>query len=119
MTWIRQNYKDTFTDQLGMQMDQYRGIWKVYRSFVNNYESMFNEWKALERQVQTLKNSVADNKISKEDFKTAYQTEGAEINELKLRSSAMYEKVTGVEPNYQRLAAIVDGIVGKDTADSE
>lgn len=102
---------DTSSIEFAMNLEKYKGIFKIYTRFIANYDVVFNKIRFNERQLSGLKNSLMDNKISGYDFKLALAKETEKVNISLADAEAVGHKIYQLEPDYQRLSAYFDPLV--------
>jgi hypothetical protein len=105
---LNQIKPDTSGLEFTMNLDKYKGIFKVYTRFIENYDVIFNKVRLNEKQLSTLKNSVIDEKISGSDFKLAMNKEKAAIEDNLINAQTFGGRISQLEPDYQRLSSYFD-----------
>ena len=91
-----------------MNLDKYKGIFTVYKRFIENYDDIFSRVRLNEKQLSSLKNSLVDEKISGFDFKLVMQKE-KELVESNLNNAETFAgRIAQLEPEYQRLSVYFD-----------
>lgn len=106
--YVMQNRKDTFTYELGVNLDRYKALMRIYQDNVDSYLHFNNELPALRKQVETLRNSLKRNEFSKEEFKKYYYQEAADIQALFEGSEKIKRSLYEMEPEYIRLSEYFD-----------
>lgn len=108
---MKRYYTDTVSSELGLQMQKYRSIMKVYKSFVSESDHMLQEQAELTKQVKNLRADVERGKLEKTDFRKYYDTEKADIETNLLLAGRTGKVVLELEPEYQRLSKYVGDIL--------
>jgi len=99
---------DTVGLEFTMNLEKYKGIYKVYKLFIENYDVIFNRVRLNEKQLSTLKNSIVDEKISGTDFKLAIFKEREAIESNLTNAQLFGGRINQMEPDYQRLSKYFD-----------
>lgn len=96
---------DTTGSDFQMNLEKYKGIYKVYTRFIANYDVIFNQIRQNEKQLSGLKNSLLNEKISAYDYKLALAKESEKVNTTYRDAEAFGHKVYQLEPDYQRISS--------------
>jgi len=107
MRYINQFYTDTMSQEFANALSKYKGIRKTYARFEKEYPAAYDEMKSLEQQAADLRESINKNELSKEEFKTYYRKEFADIEFNRNRSRILAENIHSLEPDYQRISRIM------------
>lgn len=108
MSLIERYYDHEMSEEFGNSMARYKGIYKQYNNFVKNYPTYSDELASLKHQAATLRESVQKKELTKDEFKQYYQKEKTDIQNNLAASQVLSENIHGLEPDYQRISALVD-----------
>jgi outer membrane murein-binding lipoprotein Lpp len=108
---IQNLYTDTLTLELTNQLERYKVIKKIYSKKLGKYGELSKELEELKTQTANLETDLKNRKFSKEQFKTHLRTERNDIDKLLLESEGLKKSFYELEPDYQRIAKIVDALL--------
>lgn len=106
--FILKNKKDTFTYDLGAQLDRYKALMKTYKQHIESYEHFIAELPQLEKQVKDLRRSLNRDEFTKDEFKKYYYIEENDVNALYEGSTKIKKALYELEPEYMRLSKYFD-----------
>lgn len=106
--FILKNKKDTFTYDLGAQLDRYKALMKTYKQHIESYEHFIDELPQLEKQVKDLRRSLNRDEFTKDEFKKYYYIEENDVNALYEGSTKIKKALYELEPEYMRLSKYFD-----------
>lgn len=106
--FVMQNRKDTFTYELGLNLDRYKALMRIYEDNIKAYDHYSSELPELKKQVETLRNSLNRNELEKEEFKKYYRQEKTDITALLEGSQKVRSSLYEMEPEYIRLSEFFD-----------
>lgn len=109
------NYKDTFSSELGSQLDKYKAIMKIYNNVIKEYNKWSTEYDALSEQITNLRYSVNKGELNREEFKSFFYKEEADILALRDGSAGIKKTLYELEPEYIRLSEYVDDLLANST----
>ena len=107
LRYMAKYYDKTYSESLGNNLTKYKGIKKNYAHFVKEYPKLFNEMKSLQKQAKDLRISVSNGTVSKEKFKSFYQTELSDTEANRKYAEKLSLSIHALEPEYQRISTIV------------
>lgn len=91
-----------------MNLDKYKGIYTVYRRFIENYDVIFSRVRLNEKQLSSLKNSLMDEKISGYNFKMVLAKEKEAVEANLNNAESFGGRIAQLEPEYQKLSVYFD-----------
>ncbi len=110
-TFIRNEYKDTFSMELGSNLDRYKALMRIYESNIEQYNKWTSEYDELSEQVANLRKALKRDELEREQFKQYYYTEEKDIIALREGSKMLQKSMYEMEPEYNRLTAYFDPII--------
>jgi hypothetical protein len=110
---ITLNYTETWSEEMIMNMDRYRGMLKIYEKFAEHYKPIVLETEELINQVKTLRNSVDKGLYvgKKEEFKKHYEQEKKDIENNLLYSTRYLKPAKVMEREYNRREEYVQSLL--------
>ncbi len=111
LTFFRKNYTDTLTLELGMQIDKYKALRKIYEGQMKSYKFCVKEQLELETQLSNLKEDFVNGAIGKQEFKTHFSKEKEDVLALIDKSKDVKKRLYEVEPEFIRLTKLVTEVL--------
>lgn len=108
-SYFKNEFKDTFTLELGSQLDRYKAIRKTYDRSIADLGSYREEQVELEQQVADLRNYVKSSDYDKETFKQYLQIERSDINQHHRNCILLETTLYEIETEYQRVRTFIEG----------
>lgn len=100
---FKNDYNDTLSLDLGNALSRYKGIRKIYDNHILNYLKNKKEQTELEKQLKDLEADLRSGKLSKEEFKTYFNTEKIDVEALIKSTTITRKTLYEVEPEYTRI----------------
>ncbi len=102
------DYSDTMSKELGDNLSKYKNFKKIYNRHTNNLNQCKKEQEELSKQLENLTADLKAGKLSKDEFKSYYRTEKADIDALISKSKNLGKSLYEIEPEYTRITAYLE-----------
>jgi hypothetical protein len=103
LRYFSNDYNTQMSLELGNNLDKLKSIKKIYAKRLNEHASNLKEQGELGTQLTTLKTDISNGAMSKEEFKSYFNTEKIDTEVLLNSSVAVKKALYEVEPEYSRI----------------
>ena len=100
---FRNDYTKIMSKELGDNLSKYKNLKKIYTYNSGKYDANVKEQVELSSQLENLIQDLKAGKLSKEEFKSYYRTEKADIEQLIAASKDIGKRMYEIEPEFIRL----------------
>jgi len=107
LRYFSNDYSIEMTMELGINLDKLKSIKKIYAKRLNEHANNLKEQGELGKQITTLKTDISNGAMSKEEFKSYFNTEKIDTDVLLNSSAAVKKGLYEVEPEYSRILEIL------------
>ena len=103
LRYFSNDYYAEMSLELGNNLDKLKSLKKIYAKRLNEHASNLKEQGELVTQLTTLKTDISNGAMSKEEFKSYFNTEKIDTEVLLNSSLAVKKSLYEVEPEYSRI----------------
>lgn len=103
LRYFSNDYYAEMSLELGNNLDKLKSLKKIYAKRLNEHASNLKEQGELVTQLTTLKTDISNGAMSKEEFKSYFNTEKIDTEVLLNSSVAVKKSLYEVEPEYSRI----------------